>query len=129
LHYRLKERKRLTTTGPYAFVRNPIYIANTILLLALCVLSELVWFMPLMLLWCIFVYRKVVAYEEVHLCEKYGDAYRDFLQQIPRWKPQFRERVPAHYGNLRAYLWPSVLAEVHCVLLLIPFALKEFMLD
>lgn len=66
LHYRLRVKKQLTQTGPYGFVRNPIYIANTAIVLGLVALSELLWFLPIMLVWCIVVYSAVVRYEEAH---------------------------------------------------------------
>ena len=67
LHYRLKERKILTTTGPYAFVRNPIYIGNTFILTGATLLSELIWLVPIMILTCMFTYTMTVRYEEGHL--------------------------------------------------------------
>ncbi len=125
LHYRLSVRKNLTNTGPYAFVRNPIYIANTTMLLGLTVASEVLWFLPVMLAWCVVVYHFVVRYEEAHLRVKYGDAYRAFMEQTPRWLP----RVPAERAvgahTMRRFLKPSIVAELHCFLLLVPFVLKE----
>jgi protein-S-isoprenylcysteine O-methyltransferase Ste14 len=128
LHYRLRVRKCLTMTGPYALVRNPIYIANTIMLLGITVLSELLWFLPVMLIWCALVYSIVVRKEEAHLAEKYGQPYRDFLNAIPRWFPRF----PLHHlrkthGVLKEYLMPSVVAEAHNLVLLLPLIGKELL--
>ena len=125
LHYRLKTRKVLTTTGPYTMVRNPIYIANSTMLVGLVVLSELLWFVPLMVIWCAVVYRFVVRREELHLTEKYGTPYREFLTAIPRWLPR-----PAIYRRtdkpVRQFIVPSIVAELHCLLWLVPFIAKEF---
>jgi len=52
LHYRLKIHKILTTTGPYAYMRNPIYAGNAAMFVGLCVMSELVWLAPVVLVWC-----------------------------------------------------------------------------
>ena len=35
--YRIKTNKALTTSGPYAVVRNPIYIGNTLIVLGVIV--------------------------------------------------------------------------------------------
>lgn len=35
IHFRLRTEKGLTITGPYTMVRNPIYIANTLICIAL----------------------------------------------------------------------------------------------
>lgn len=125
LHYRLKTRKVLTTTGPYFLVRNPIYIANTTMLLGLTIVSELLWFLPIMLLWCAGVYHFVVRREELHLTEKYGAPYLEFLASVPRWLPGFR-RDTRDAPSLRRFVLPSIVAELHCLLWLLPYFAKEF---
>ena len=128
LHYRLKVRKVLTTTGPYAYLRNPIYIGNTVMMLGLTVLSELLWFLPVMFLWCVIVYNLVVRREEAHLLEKYGDPYSEFLRNVPRWMPAIRRgNSNAESSNQgRNFLWPSIVAELHCFLWLVPLVAKEW---
>lgn len=124
LHYRLRVKKQLTTTGPYRFVRNPIYIANTTMLVGLTVISELVWFVPVMILWCAVVYSFVVRREESHLSDKYGTPYLEFMASTPRWVPSLvplREARPITKG----LLFPSLVAELHCSLLVFPFVGKE----
>lgn len=128
LHYRLKTRKVLTTTGPYGFVRNPIYIANTLILLSLTVMSELLWFLPVKLLWCAVVYTFVVRREEAHLLDKYGTPYQAFLDGVPRWLPRWRWPTSRVRGEGR-FIVPSVIAELNCFLLLPPLLLKEFLVD
>jgi len=127
LHYRLRVRKQLTTTGPYAFVRNPIYIANTTMLLGLTVVSELLWFLPVMLAWCAVVYTFTVRREEAHLLEKYGQPYAEFLATTPRWLPRLTRRT-APRASVRRFLAPSIVAELHCLLWLVPLVAKEFIL-
>ncbi len=127
LHYRLKEHKKLTTTGPYAVVRNPIYIGNSLLLAGFCITSELLWFLPLLLGYCAVTYSLVVRYEEAHLANKYGDAYRDYQHAVPRWCPRFRTTQDESGRRAKRFLWPSVLAEVHCLVLLALSLLKELL--
>ncbi|MCC6696069.1 MAG: isoprenylcysteine carboxylmethyltransferase family protein [Candidatus Hydrogenedentes bacterium] len=128
LHYRLRVRKSLTTTGPYMLVRNPIYIANTTMLLALTVLSELLWLLPVMFVWCVLVYSFVIRREERHLLEKYGEPYREFMARVPRWVPR-RPRGAGYLGVVRQFLRVSLLAETHCLLLLLPMIGKECLWD
>ena len=127
LHYRLRVHKVLTTTGPYAYIRNPIYLANTLLLVGLTVLSELLWFVPVMVLWAAGVYTLVIRHEEKHLLEKYGDAYAAYLRTRPRWIPR-GIRAIASVGaapQKASFLAPSIVAELHCLLWLIPVVMKE----
>jgi len=129
LHFRLKVRRALTTTGPYRFTRNPIYIANTLLLLSAACMSELVWFCPLMLAYALGVYALVVRHEEARLRRRYGAAYGEYCRQVPRWLPRLRgPRSPA-VPAWRAFLWPSLRAEAHTLLLLAPFILKDVVAD
>lgn len=127
LHYRLRIRKTLTTTGPYSYIRNPIYVGNTTILLGLTVMSELLWFLPLMLVWCAVVYNLVVREEEAHLLCKYGRPYRDFMRAVPRWFPRLWRNRNAATGEVGAgsFLWQSIAAELHCFLLVIPLVGKE----
>jgi protein-S-isoprenylcysteine O-methyltransferase Ste14 len=98
----------LITTGPYAHVRNPIYVGNFVLSLGLCVMA---WaWMPYMLVVFILAfgiqYAMIVSLEEEHLQETFGDEYTRFLAGVPRFFP--RPRTYAHAAgppfDLRAAL-------------------------
>ncbi len=140
LHYRLPIKKALTATGPYRLARNPIYIGNVIILLGLCVLSGLLWFLPLMLVYAIIVYSLVIRYEESHLINKYGAPYEAYLAAVPRWMPRpgqsigqpTPESAPQstpqsirESTDVLQYLLPSVKAEMHNFFYLIPFVVKQ----
>jgi len=123
LHYRLKVKKYLTMTGPYSFVRNPIYVGNILLYSGAAVTSELLWLLPIGLLYWFGVYSLVVRYEERHLLEKYGEPYRRYLAEVPRWLPRtFRFR---NFEILNKYVLNSIIAEIQCPLILVPYILKE----
>lgn len=129
LHYRLKEHKILTTTGPYALVRNPIYIGNTLILVGTTLTAELLWFVPVMLLVCMLTYSLVVRYEERHLSDKYGAPYRDFLTKVPRWIPRTNRIRGLVTGRHMRFFMPSLLAEMHILLLLVlPFSKELIMM-
>lgn len=125
LHYRLKERKTLTTTGPYAYVRNPIYIGNTLILTGTTLLSELIWLVPVMVLTCVFTYSMTVRYEESHLRAKYGAPYIDYLQRVNRWFPRIERQQDRDKRRQWVFLLPSIRAEAHILLLLILPFLKD----
>jgi len=125
LHYRLKIRKTLTVTGPYALVRNPIYLGNTLILAGACMLAELFWLVPIQIAYCAVVYTFTVRYEEDHLTEKYGDAYKEYVSLVPRWFPKGTAGLSVAEGSFGRYLSASLLAEAHLLLLLVPFVVKE----
>ena len=122
LHYRIEAPMQLTVTGPYALVRNPIYIGNTLICVAATFVSELLWLVPLTLLWCAAVYSLVVRYEEEHLLGQYGESYRKYRLEFPRWFPLIRLR---NLGLMNEYFYASLVAEIHCPLILLAYLLKE----
>jgi protein-S-isoprenylcysteine O-methyltransferase Ste14 len=124
LHHRIKVKKTLTVTGPYAYVRNPIYIANTTIFAGICMLAELFWFIPILVLYCAVVYAVAIRYEESRLLRRYGSAYQEYASRVPRVFPKLRWSNPKA-GSVRHYVLPSVLAEAHNLLFLLPLALKE----
>jgi len=125
LHHRLKIPKILTTTGPYAYIRNPLYVANTLLLTGVAFMSELLWFVPLMLVHCAIIYSFVARYEEARLTVKYGATYTEYFNQVPRWFPKLRHLQEKSSTKTLQFLVPSLFAEMHNLLLVIPFLIKE----
>lgn len=130
LRYHAGERlhKVLTETGPYRYVRNPIYLANGCMVLGATAASELLWLLPVVMLWCAVVLRQVVRYEEIELFRKYGAPYRAYCERVPRFWPRLRGTSP---GERRAeplrFLAGSLRAEFHNLLLLVPFVVKELL--
>ena len=124
IHYRLNLKGHLTTTGPYAFLRNPIYVGNTLICVSATILSEILWLVPVTIIWCGIVYSFVVRYEEQHLLELYGEQYYKYMSTVPRWIPRF-----LNFENLNFfkndYFRASLAAEIHCLLILLPFIFKE----
>ncbi len=125
LAYRLRESTRLTRTGPYRYVRNPIYIANSLVVLSVVIMMEVPWLIPFAGLWCAILYSVVVRYEEQHLLDKYGDAYRAYLNEVPRWFPRRSRSTKGKMAVIRGRLKAAVVAEWHlCAVILAP-AVKE----
>jgi protein-S-isoprenylcysteine O-methyltransferase Ste14 len=75
--------------GPYAYVRNPMYIGGFILLVGFGLyqtsLSILILSVILLGLFHLFV----VFYEEPNLEKLFGESYLDYKKQINRWIPKF----------------------------------------
>lgn len=122
IHHRLKVPLQFVSSGPYRLVRNPLYIGNTFICVGATVLSKLLWLAPVTLLWCAAVLSVVVGYEENKLSIQYGKPYRDYLTRVPRWFPHLR--IPEKLELLNEYSGRAVRAELHCLLIIIPFLLK-----
>jgi len=78
----------LATQGPYACVRNPVYIANLIVLAGLVTMSELVWMVPVALALGWVQYHLIVLWEEEILRETFGEQADRYFSRVRRWLPR-----------------------------------------
>lgn len=113
--------KQLTTSGPYAYVRNPLYVANVVLVAGATIASELAWLLPVTLTWASLVYRRAVRHEDRRLRARYGDLYLRYRERVPAWLP----RVPAIAPPMGGIALRTIGRELPGFLVLLPFALKE----
>ncbi|RJP20757.1 MAG: isoprenylcysteine carboxylmethyltransferase family protein [Candidatus Abyssobacteria bacterium SURF_5] len=84
---RKDKARRLVVSGPYAFIRNPLYVGNHLTLAGFCVLSEMLWFVPMALSICFVFYSFIVIYEEDLLKRRFGDEYARYAAETSRWIP------------------------------------------
>jgi protein-S-isoprenylcysteine O-methyltransferase Ste14 len=75
----------LVTNGPYARLRNPIYLGEVMILFGLAELSKNIWFVVAALVFAILVTALQIIPEERHLTARFGDAYRDYQARTRRW--------------------------------------------
>jgi protein-S-isoprenylcysteine O-methyltransferase Ste14 len=121
LGYRLRHhRKRLTTCGPYRWVRNPIYIANTLVVTGTTLATGDYWLAAAAVLLCCIVYSLTVHWEERALARWYGDRYVEYARVTPRWIPS-TPASPAVASCTGTRRWRDVaMAEWHVPLILVP---------
>lgn len=77
----------LIDSGPFALVRNPLYIGNILLWVGFAVSARLLWLAPVVLVLLALEYHAIVRWEEQLLEGRLGAAYRSYLAQVPRWIP------------------------------------------
>lgn len=121
--YGVSERKSLATSGPYALIRNPLYVGNLLLIAAAAVASELIWFAPVALLWAFIIYCGVIHYEESRLEAKYGEDFRLYRSRVPTWWP--RSWHAHESGATRGFAVAFLVQAVYAGLALTPFIIKE----
>jgi protein-S-isoprenylcysteine O-methyltransferase Ste14 len=80
--------RRVVATGPYAYVRNPIYLA------ALLIVSGEAWLFlsPSLLLYAaglaLAFHLFVAGYEEPRLRARFGESYVAYCHAVSRWLPR-----------------------------------------
>lgn len=79
----------LVATGPFALIRNPLYVGNILIWVGFALAARLVWLAPLIVLLLGAEYHAIVRWEESLLLSRLGDAYRDYAARVPRWLPTF----------------------------------------
>jgi protein-S-isoprenylcysteine O-methyltransferase Ste14 len=77
----------LIAGGPFAIVRNPLYIGNIALWAGFALTARLAWMAPLIALLLGAEYHAIVRWEEHLLVSRLGDAYREYAARVPRWIP------------------------------------------
>ncbi len=99
------------TSGPYAYVRNPLYLGNLIIGLSICLAINEWYAYILYILSYIFVYSIIIPHEEKFLLKTYGDEYTIYCNQIRRLIPKFKP----YKGKNRSIpnIKVGVLAELH----------------
>ena len=93
--YHAQRRHALATTGPYARIRHPQYVAFVLILLGFLLqwptLLTLVMF-PILLV----MYARLAINEEVEMQQRFGAAFDAYAARTPRFVPSWRRpAVPA----------------------------------
>jgi protein-S-isoprenylcysteine O-methyltransferase Ste14 len=97
----------LITSGPFAICRNPLYVGNLMIWAGFTVWSGLLWMLPITLGLFIVYYHSIIEWEEALLTERFGDAYRQYGAEIPRWWLRL-DRLPAALAASAMHPWREV---------------------
>lgn len=83
-----KRDHALVTTGPYRWIRHPLYTTGAVLLLAIGLMAAN-WFVLIFALLAIVSLRlAVIPLEERELVNKFGDEYRRYMTRTGRFLPR-----------------------------------------
>lgn len=97
----------LISDGPYALVRNPLYIGNLFLWIGFVVWSGLLWMLPIALAIFLLEYVAITGFEASLLREKYPEAYAQYAAAVPAWFPRLAN-LPDALASRGAHPWREV---------------------
>lgn len=83
-----RKEHRLVTSGPYRWVRHPLYVMGFTAYTGFALLAEN-WFIALMAVVGLVFLRIRLEKEEALLIERFGDAYRQYMQRTGRFLPKW----------------------------------------
>lgn len=83
---------KLVTAGPYAYVRNPLYVGNMLIYLGFGVMSMALFpFLQILgFIYFLVQYYLIVTLEEEYLSRTFGDEYARYYKHVPRFIPRLK---------------------------------------
>lgn len=76
---------QLVTTGPYAFSRNPMYVAWTLIYISAVLILNSIWLLVLLPPVLAYTHLREVLREEKSLEDQFGDEYRGYKDNVGRY--------------------------------------------
>jgi hypothetical protein len=116
----------LVTDGPYAYVRNPLYLANLVIASGVMIIFLNPWLI-LVLPFLILHYYLIIRAEEHYLEQTFGDLYLSYKRRTPRLIPTIWRRESD--SRSRRFDWNQVVKKEKDLVLgviLTPIAIEVY---
>jgi protein-S-isoprenylcysteine O-methyltransferase Ste14 len=88
----IMKNKELAQSGPYAYVRHPLYTGNILLIVGFALASATWWALPLALLFFWFYYPTAIEYEDRKLRGIFGQHWEQWAARTPALMPRAGNR-------------------------------------
>ncbi|MGH7674636.1 MAG: methyltransferase family protein [Gemmatimonadales bacterium] len=82
--------RELVVRGLYRYVRNPMYLSVTTIVLGELLLTRSRALLLYWAIWFLAVNLFVIGYEEPTLRRRFGESYERYTRQVGRWLPRIR---------------------------------------
>jgi protein-S-isoprenylcysteine O-methyltransferase Ste14 len=99
----LRKNQQLTMSGPYAFVRNPLYIGTLLTAIGCTIAAAQPYLAAFIGVVFLFVYLPVMEQEEQHLANLFPE-FAGYAKRVPQLLPRVPESVPAQSFAWAVYL-------------------------
>ena len=85
----LRKNQELTTSGPYAHTRNPLYLGTFLLGTGVAIGGGTLWFIALFATLYLLIYVPVMVAEADTMRDLFSDEYQHYSSQVPLFVPRF----------------------------------------
>src|SRR6202167_3605921 len=100
----VKKNSELTVTGPYAYTRNPLYLASILMAFGFAAASRSLWITLLLALLFILIYAPTIYSEEQFLRSTFP-GFESYAQRVPRLLPRLTPAGFAGEGSFSSGLY------------------------
>ena len=84
----LRKNEKLTTFGPYAHTRNPLYLGTFIMGTGIAIGSGVFWFVLLFMALYLLIYVPVMFAEAETMADFFPEEYEDYSRDVPLFVPR-----------------------------------------
>ena len=93
------KNKELSTTGPYAYVRHPLYTGNILVLTGMAIINGQLWASLIALSFFWFYYPAAIEYEDRKLKELFPGSWEKWANKTPALTITFQKLHPLELIN------------------------------
>lgn len=84
----VKKDRVLATTGPYAYVRHPLYVGNNLITVGFCLASGLWWSFFVWIALALFYYPQTIAHEDKVLARLFPGQWEEWARETQALTPR-----------------------------------------
>lgn len=94
----IRKNKALAQEGPYAMVRNPLYLGSFVAGCGVAIMGANPWLAAVFIVAYLLVYGKIIRNEEAYLIQLFPQEMPAYMAAVPRFVPNF-----AKFAGLGSY--------------------------
>jgi protein-S-isoprenylcysteine O-methyltransferase Ste14 len=100
----VKKNEELTTSGPYAYTRNPLYLGSLVMAVGFAIAARSLWVLLVTIILFVAIYLPVIRSEESFLRATFA-AFDDYARNVPRLLPRLTAYQKLDGSFSRSLYW------------------------
>jgi len=105
----VKKNEELTTTGLYAYTRNPLYLGSIVIAAGFAIAAQSWWIIAILVVMFVAIYVPVIRGEEAFLRTTFPQQFEEYCRRVPRLIPRLTRAqgagVNEGYGGFSTALY------------------------